>query len=290
MSGLAAESVSVTLPPGRTVELPGRGTTFVRELPGPPGAPVVLLLHGWTATSDLNWFNVYDPLAEHYRVIALDHRGHGRGIRTPEPFRLDDCADDAAAVCEALGVTQVIPIGYSMGGPVGQLMWRRHPELITGLVLCATSATFNTTTRERAMFSAVRGVATLSRLAPPPLRAMTALRIITGRGDRDLRQWAYGEVARHDWLRIVQAGREIGRFDARRWIRNLDVPCAIVITLDDEIVPTPRQLALAGTIPTATLHEVPGGHTSCINHPQLFVPALLAACDSVVARQPLSRR
>jgi len=41
---------------GRAVTLPGRGTTFVREVAGPPGAPTVMLLHGWTATAGLNWF------------------------------------------------------------------------------------------------------------------------------------------------------------------------------------------------------------------------------------------
>src|SRR5205085_6777031 len=83
------------MPPGRHVELPGRGTTFVRELDGPPGAPVLLLLHGWTASSDLNWFGAYDALGHAHRVIALDHRGHGRGIRSARWFRLEDCADDA---------------------------------------------------------------------------------------------------------------------------------------------------------------------------------------------------
>ena len=86
------------LPPGRNVALPGRGTTFVRELAGPEGAPTLLLLHGWTATADLNWFACFEPLAEHFRVVALDHRGHGRGLRGDDPFRLEDCADDAAAL------------------------------------------------------------------------------------------------------------------------------------------------------------------------------------------------
>ena len=63
------------LPPGRHVRLPGRGTTFVRELPGPHGAPTVLLLHGWTATADLNFFPCYAPLAEHFRVVAIDLSG-----------------------------------------------------------------------------------------------------------------------------------------------------------------------------------------------------------------------
>ena len=128
------------LPPGAALHLPGRGTTFVRTLDGPPGAPTVLLMHGWTASADLNWFQCYRPLAEHYRVVALDHRGHGRGIRSRRVFRLEDCADDAVAVCDVLGIDQFIPVGYSMGGPIAQLTWRRHRRRVAGLVLCATAA------------------------------------------------------------------------------------------------------------------------------------------------------
>ncbi len=55
------------IPLGRRVELPGRGTTFVRELPGPPGAPTILLLHGLMASGGLNWFQAFEPLARHFR-------------------------------------------------------------------------------------------------------------------------------------------------------------------------------------------------------------------------------
>ena len=72
----------IVLPRGREVELDGRGRTFVRIIEPPPGAPTLLLLHGWTATADLNWFTSYEALGRHYGVVALDHRGHGRGIRS----------------------------------------------------------------------------------------------------------------------------------------------------------------------------------------------------------------
>ena len=72
------EPSSPGLPPGRRVELPA-GTVVLRELAGPPGAPALVLLHGWTATADLNFFRVYGPLSEHFRVLAFDHRGHGTG-------------------------------------------------------------------------------------------------------------------------------------------------------------------------------------------------------------------
>ncbi|MFM7427598.1 MAG: alpha/beta fold hydrolase, partial [Elainella sp.] len=55
--------------------------TESHEVAGPRGAPTVILLHGWTATADLNWFTCFEPLGEHFRVLAPDHRGHGRGLR-----------------------------------------------------------------------------------------------------------------------------------------------------------------------------------------------------------------
>ena len=54
--------IDPVLPPGRHLELPRRGTTFVREIEGPPGAPTLLLLHGWVASGGLNWFQVFEPL------------------------------------------------------------------------------------------------------------------------------------------------------------------------------------------------------------------------------------
>src|ERR1700758_1787821 len=86
----------IEMPAARTVRVAGRGEFFVRDTGG-EGQPV-LLLHGWLATSDVNWWRLYGPLADAgYRVLALDHRGHGRGLRSAERFRLLDCAGDAAA-------------------------------------------------------------------------------------------------------------------------------------------------------------------------------------------------
>ncbi len=273
----------IVLPRGRFVELPGRGRTFVRTVEPPPGAPTLLLLHGWTATADLNWFTSYERLAERYGIVSLDHRGHGRGLRGGS-FRLSLCADDAAALVEHLGIDRVVAVGYSMGGPVAQLMWRRHPDLVEGVVLCATAATFNTTRREQLLFGAIGAIATTARLVPPPLRDLTGLRILTGRSGPDLRQWAVDEIGRHDWLQLVQAGRELGSFDSRRWIPSIDVPTALVVTARDEVVATRRQLALAGLIPGAAVFEVDGPHSACVSHPVEFTGALLDALGWVHSR------
>ena len=59
----AADVERPQVPRGRYIWLADRGRTFARELAGPPGAPTVVLLHGWTATADLNWWASYAPLA-----------------------------------------------------------------------------------------------------------------------------------------------------------------------------------------------------------------------------------
>ena len=158
-SGTAASN---DLPPGRHVHIPGRGDIFVRQLPGPPDAPVVILLHGWTTTADLNWYVSYRTLGHHFRVVAFDHRGHGRGLSTPTRFRLEDCADDVAAVATALGIDRFIPVGYSMGGPIAALVWRRHRHRVDGIVLCATSRHFADSAGRRALFSVLDATCVLA--------------------------------------------------------------------------------------------------------------------------------
>ena len=149
-------------------------------------------------------------------------------------------------------------------------------------MLCATSATFTGTVRERLLFGLAAGTESMAH-AVPIGRATTAA--FTRWNDRRHRHgrawWGFDEVARHDWTQIVEAGRAIGRFDSRGWIGGADVPTALVVTDDDEVVPTRRQLALAQLVPAASVWRVPGGHAACTLTPERFVPALFGACTSV---------
>src|SRR5437763_10459590 len=128
----------IEMPPARTVSVPGRGEFFLRDTGG-DGDPV-MLLHGWMASADLNWWTVYGELAgAGYRALAIDHRGHGRGLRPLVPFRLADCAADAAAALRQLDLAPAVVAGYSMGGAIAQLVGRDHPEVASGIVLSGTA-------------------------------------------------------------------------------------------------------------------------------------------------------
>ena len=271
-------------PPGREIELPGRGTTFVRELHGPTeDAPTLLLLHGWTATADLNFFTCYHELARTYHVLALDHRGHGRGMRTKR-FRLEDCADDAVALLDVRGIDKAIVVGYSMGGPVALLAWRQHPERVRGLVLCATAPCFSTSRVERLNFLGLTGLATLSRATPGKARQWLTEQLYLQRKTVAWDPWAIEEVSQHDWRAILEAGRRIGAFSALDWLGEVDVPVSVVITMRDQVVPLRRQILLFEGIPGAEAFRVDGQHDAVVARTPAFLPMLERACLSVRER------
>ena len=284
MSTVAREEVA--LPPGRHIELPGRGRTFIREVEGPKGAPTVVLLHGLGADADLNWFPSYDAIASRYHVVAVDHRGHGRGIRSRSPFRLADCADDVAALCGELGLRRVIPVGYSMGGPITQLLWHRHRELVRGMVLCATASRFGQGTARRLGYALAPPIAAVSRVAPRALPANPIVRqLIASRvSDPAMRAWVARRQRMTDPLAILQAAGSLARYSSGSWLGGVDVPTAVVLTQFDRLVPRVRQEAMAAAIPGATVHRVLGDHAVCVTRPDLFLPALLDALASVTAR------
>ena len=257
---------------------------FVRDLPGPAGAPTVVLLHGWTATADINWFTCYSALRKRYRVVAFDHRGHGRGLRSRRPFRLEDCADDVAVVADALGVDTFIPVGYSMGGPVAQLTWQRHRDRVDGLVLCATTPYFAGKRPERLSFIGLTGLATLARFTPVQARDWITDQVYLQRKTGAWGAWATEQVAEHDWKAILEAGRAIGAFSSSDWIGDVDVPTSVVITMDDPVVPLRRQVKLFDWIPDAEAFRVEGGHDAVVANAKRFVPQLMRAVDSVVVR------
>ena len=270
----------VPLPPGRVVHVPGRGEYFVRDTGGE--GPALLLLHGWTASADLNWFLQYDALRDAgHRVIALDHRGHGRGLRTYADFRLHDCADDAVALLEHLGAAPAVAVGYSMGGPIALLAARRHPDAIAGVVLCATSSNWRSP-RLRGLWWSMSLFRLWLGLAPYEIWR-GGLRL-AGLPDTPETTWIASELVRGSSRDIAEAGRELGRFDARPWLREIRQPAAVVLTRDDHAVPPRWQRALAAGL-GAPVFESPGDHFACAREADGFNRTLLAALEHVSARR-----
>lgn len=290
------DSAVPQLPVGRYLELPGRGVTYFREHPGPqrPASkrvPVVFLFHGWGATADLNFFRCFETLGKHYRVIAMDARGHGRGIRPKLYFRLEDCADDAVALADALGIDTFIPVGYSMGGAIAQLVAHRHPTRTAGLVLCSTAGIFRSEgSPERAVWNGVMpAIAAALTFTPAAIRQNLLNRFLLVRKEPGTPDWMLREIGRNDPAVVVQAGLALGRFDSSPWLNELGargssgIETAIVLTTNDHTVPPSRQRRLAAGIPGSHLFEVAADHRAAVTSPQKFLPKLLEALKVVSA-------
>jgi 3-oxoadipate enol-lactonase len=274
----------MALPPGRLIDIPDRGQTFIREVQGPDNAPTLVLLHGWTATADLNWFTCFEELGKHFNVVALDHRGHGQGIRSRSAFRLEDCADDVVALADILGINTFIPVGYSMGGPIAQLIWKQHEHRVNGLVLCSTAPIFAKSREERLGFLGLTGLATIARFTPTQTVDWITEQVYLQRKAEGLDQWAIEEMSGHDWRQILEAGKEIGSFNSLKWLSEVDVPTSVVITTQDQVIPPERQQRLLDLLKDVDVHLVDGGHNAIYAEQRTYVPKLVAACNSVYQR------
>jgi pimeloyl-ACP methyl ester carboxylesterase len=276
--------------PGAHIDaLPERGEVFYRRHDGGRPGPTLLLLHGWTASADLQWFTAYPTLAERYSFLAIDHRGHGRGLRSDEPFTLEAAADDAAALVRQLGVGPVVTVGYSMGGPISLLMAHRHPDVVQGLVLEATSQEWHATLTDRLTwrFLVVMEIVLRSRWA----------RVLGRRAVRRLAEnnpaiepyigWLQAEGRRGDPSDIIEAGRALSNFDARPFAAAIGKPAAVVLTTGDRGVRPAKQQALAAAV-GARIFELPGDHFSFWANTKEFADVTRQAVDDVVSRLPVA--
>ena len=271
-------------PPWRVIDLPGRGPLRLRDSGQPansdPARPVLLLFHGWAVSADLNWGSAYAELTSRYRVLAWDQRGHGsNGLRSRRRFRLEDCADDAATVMDVVGVEQAIAVGYSMGGAVAQLLWRRHPHMVSGMALCASAMKFRQTIAEYRDFALIRLACRPASLLPETGWHL-AERVASARSGRaplvdpELDDWAAREVRAGDLGQILAAGVALGGFDSSSWVGDIDVPTTVLIGVDDSVVPTARQRQLATALPQPLVVEFSGDHVAPVVRADHFATQL----------------
>ncbi|MED5526460.1 MAG: alpha/beta hydrolase [Pseudomonadota bacterium] len=95
---------------------------------GPKGAPVIMFHHGWPLSGD-DWdAQMLFFLANGFRVVAHDRRGHGRSSQVWDGHDMDHYADDVAAVVAHLDLKEAVHVGHSTGGGEVVHYLARHGE------------------------------------------------------------------------------------------------------------------------------------------------------------------
>jgi len=180
-------------------------------------------------------------------------------------------------------------VGYSMGGPVGMLLARRHPETVAGLVLQATALEWRHTARERAVW----------RLLPVMdvgLRAGAGVgffdRVIREAADEDpgidgYRSWLAAEFQRATASDLVAAGRAISRYDARPWAGQLNLPAAVLTTTRDRLVRLAKQVELAEAL-RAQVFAIDADHHLPLSNRAEYARLTRLLVDTVAAASGLA--
>ena len=258
---------------GRTV-LVGQRELFVREA-GDRSAPPLVMLHGWGYDSLATWHRVLDPLAERYRVIAIDQRNHGRSDHIRGPFDIEDVADEVAGVMDAIGLPSAAVLGYSMGGMVAQALAYRHPAKVERLILGATAA--HPIPERRWATALFFGIARAAGRFSLIEWARGTHRYLLRHGAVEPKhsRWLWATLLDRDTTLSFESGAAVWHFDSRSWVGRIAKPALVIIPGADQLMGAGSQLELAELLNDATVVEIPGArHEAIMTHPDDFVKAI----------------
>lgn len=130
---------------------------------GSPDLPAIAFCNA-LGTDFRIWDSVASRLADRYRIVRYDKRGHGLSDAPPAPYRMTDHVDDLAGLLDHLGITNAAVVGLSVGGMITQGLAALRPDLVAAVVLCDTAHRIGTeeTWNERIETVRAQGIAALA--------------------------------------------------------------------------------------------------------------------------------
>lgn len=294
------------MPAGRTVVVRASdGTPLHAEVFGPDDGYPIVLAHGITCALRV-WANQINDLSRDFRVIAYDHRGHGRsGVPARHRYSLDFLAADLDAVLDATLAPgeRAVVAGHSMGGIAIQAWSHRYPErvrqCIDGAALINTTSgeilrhvRFMSVPESLAMGRVRAAGLLLKRLGSVPLvpgsttqsRRLVSTLAVGRDADPAIADFVFELFAetpptgRGGWARVLVDGmgsRHIG-------LSHLVVPTLVIGSRDDRLLPVVASRRIAEAAPNLTeFVELSGGHCAILECPDEVNAQLRTLIDGV---------
>lgn len=257
------------------------------------GRPI-LLIHGAWASHE--WWRMQIPeFSKMYKVIAMDVRGHGKSARLDKPTTVQKLAQDVDKVLNALGISELVLIGWSMGGMISTQYYFDHPERVKGLVLISSRLhkrpkmlleAYLRTFRE--MFSLFMDFADFEgfeSLKYEDQVSKEVQKMFSPNTDPEVVKWAVEDLTknrRRDYLTIV---RTLARYDASDKLHMIKIPMLIIVGDRDERTPPEFARKIHEKVPHSKLVIVEGhGHYVLLERPDIVNKEILSFLESISYR------
>ena len=232
---------------------------------GPRNAPAIVFVNS-LGTDFRIWDGVVAALDGRYRTIRYDKRGHGLSDAPPAPYRMSDHVGDLEALLGLLGVGKAVFVGLSVGGMIVTQLASRHPQKVSGLVLCDTAHKIGTDELWNERIAAVesRGVAAvrdvvMQRWFSPSFRQneKAALSVYANMLSRQPVSGYSGTCA---------ALRDT---DNTELVKALQCPVMLIVGSNDGSTPPDLVRSTHDLIPGSTFVVLDGpGHIPCVEAPE----------------------
>jgi pimeloyl-ACP methyl ester carboxylesterase len=264
----------------KTVEVDGIPFAY-REVGPPSGVPVVFL-HHFTAVLD-DWDPaVVDGIAAERPVILVDLRGVG-GSGGTTPDSIEAMAGDAIAFLQALGLSQVDLLGFSLGGMVAQLVVEQRPDLVRRVILAGTAPAGDSgPAATGAVLQAAMEKASAQGKHPKHFLFFSPTATSQAAADAFVARLDERTADRDAPVSNETIGAQLTAL--ARWeqgaspvaVTNVDKPVLVVNGDDDTMLPTISSFHLAELLPNAQLSIYPdSGHGGIFQHHDVFVTQAL---------------
>ena len=241
------------------------------RIDGETGAPPLLLSNSLGTSLDM-WEPQMPALAARYRVIRYDSRGHGRSDVTPGPYTIEQLANDALRLLDALSVSRAHFCGLSMGGAVGLWLGINAPNRLDRLVLANTAAKIGTSEMWNARIEAVRKGGCAS-IAPAVLARFFGSHALAQPTPLIAQMRATFEATSAEgYVACCAAVRDM---DLRHALSRIHAPTLVITGSEDVSTPPEDGRYIADHVRRAQHVELPAPHLSNVQAAAAFTQALL---------------
>lgn len=219
----------------------------------PADAPVVVLSGSLGATHAM-WDPQVPALAQHFRVVRYDTRGHGGSPVPAGPYSIDDLADDLLGLLDHLGVERAHLVGLSLGGMTALRLAARDPERVDRLVVLCTSALLGPAQGWHDRAATVRARGTGAVAEPVVERWFTAA---YRRSHPDVFEAARAMVADQPPEGYASCCEAIAAMDLTADLPHITAPTLAVAGADDPATPPEHLERIAASVKDGRLLVVP---------------------------------